>query len=118
MPIVIGISDLLNRLPLANIADVLWIGWLIAIVIALYYARERFWVAHRAWLIAAAITFVIWRSLLTISAGESPIIQRADLAGWIRLLDVMTVSLLWLWLVITLKNRVTISDPADDTPAI
>lgn len=122
MPIIIGISDFLNSLPLANIAGVLWVSWLIAIVIFLVYARERFSVSHRTWLIAAAIVFTIWRALLTISAGANPIIKRSDLAGWIRLLDVMTVSLLWIWLIITLKGKIIICEhekqtEQDNTPS-
>lgn len=119
MSTLISLSNALNSLPLANIAGVLWVSWLIAITIMLCYARDRFYVPHRKWLIAAAITFVLWRALLTISAGEHPIIERSDMAGLIRLLDVITVVLLWIWLIITLKKRVVIDDPsAENSPSI
>jgi hypothetical protein len=106
-------SEGLNRFPLAIISGILWLSWLVAILFMLFARNGKFNVLHGRILILPAILLLCWHALIMVSSGESPIIKRSALAGVIRLLDLVAILLLWLWLILTLKRRIIITE----TPA-
>lgn len=113
MNITLTVSNWLNDLPLAPLAGVLWISWLVALILVLFFRNGSFCVLHGKLLIVPTFLMLCWHALIMISSGKSPIVTRADLAGLIRILDLLAVVLLWIWLILVLRRRIVIEHEND-----
>lgn len=88
------------------IAGLLWISWLVALVVLLCVAELRIDLyAQRKSLVFPIVTYILWQALILITLGERPLVNRDDIIHLLRLLNLLTVLLLWRGLLLFLYEK-------------
>lgn len=88
------------------LAGLLWIGWLVAVLTLIFFARIHIDLSVRRRIVALPITaYIIWQGLILITLGQNPIVKRDDIIDLLRFLNLFTAVTLWFWLFVYLKKN-------------
>lgn len=89
------------------VAHILWIAWIMAVIVSIHVidgAPIRF--SHKPVLISGLSFTVLWFFLLAVSTVAGPI-TRNDIAVFIRIVEMVSVLLMWSWFWLMVKVAVT-----------
>jgi hypothetical protein len=56
------------------------------------------------------LSLLVWRAFIMISGGDKPFVDREYLKVFLRIIDAITVLLLWLWLLYGIYRHVEVTD--------
>lgn len=88
------------------VAGLLWIGWLVALLVLLCFARMRIELyIQRKSLVLPIATYTLWQALILITLGERPLVNRDDIIHLLRILNLLTILLLWRSLLLLLYTK-------------
>lgn len=88
------------------VAGLLWISWLVALLVLIYFADLHMDLhAQRRSLFFPIATYTLWQALILITLGSQPRVRRDDIIQLLRVLNLLTILLLWRSLLLFLYSK-------------